>query len=422
MSADREVPGLVRLARMPVDARHDLLDSASVTLASTSDPLTAINLLRREHPQWDADLCSAVLTQYELRVLGARRGLLAPGSQILATPVGLEQASRPEVAARRARMLISTGVRSVIDASAGIGIDACAFAEAGLDVIAIDNDPTTAEVCAANLARVTDSAQVVTADATQPGLLESIGTGRSAASRLSGPIAVFVDPARRSGARPVDGSRAHPERDPERWSPPWSFVESLRDRFEVVAAKAPGSFTPGAGWSCEWLGVADYTAECSLFSSTPDAFVAARQATLLPEASNSDPLTYPARDSSAPVGPVGDYLGEPHPALHRCLPALCQLGCHLVHERSTWLSTDLLTVTQATPGVRWYRVIDTAPIKDMNRCATANGVDAVAIKCKESRTPLSTLRKKIALPDGDRYAIVLTPGSTDAHLVERLDQ
>jgi hypothetical protein len=32
------------------------------------------------------------------------------------------------------------------------------------------------------------------------------------------------------------------------------------------------------------------------------------------------------------------------------------------------------------------------------------------------------LRKKIALPDGDRYAIVLTPGSTDAHLVERLDQ
>jgi len=416
MGAHQDVPGLVRLARIPAHERQDLLAAVSATLASASDPLAAVSGLRRQYPDWDPDLCSAVVAQCELIASGTKRGLIPPDSRILATAVGLEQASRPEVSARRARMLATTGVRSVVDASAGIGMDTCAFVEAGLEVAAIELDPVTAQVCAANVALVSDSVEVTVGDATEPDLLIQI------ASSLPEPVAVFVDPARRSGARPTDGSRARPERDPERWSPPWSFVESLLERFEVVSAKAPGSFTPANQWSCEWIGVADYVAECAVYSRTPDAFQSDRQATLLLDASSTTLPTDPVSgspDPNPPTGPLGRFLGEPHPVFHRALDALCAQGARRIHADSRWITSDDDGALQI-PGVRWYRVLEVSPIKQIQDKARAYGIDALAIKCKESRRPISAIRSLIGLPDGDRYCVVLTSGRSDAILVERI--
>ena len=409
--------GLLALARMSPSARLTLLNA---TPDPRSDPLTAVESLRREHPELGPDLSSAVIAQRSLRYEGIERGLLPADNAWLVTATGLEQASRPAVAARRAAWVAGTGTRSVVDATAGIGMDAAAFAAAGLRVVAVERDPTTAAVCAANLAALDSagSTDVICADSTQPGLLAEL------AVELPPPVAVFVDPARRGPRRPSDGSRAHPERDPERWSPPWSFVESLRATFEIVLAKTPGSFTPDERWSCEWVGVAEYVAECSVFSTTPPGFLSPRQATLLAPIAGADPLTFPAPSAGAlldvPVSPPQGFLGEPHPVFHRSLSALCGLGAQRVHETSTWITTDQVETTRAIPGVRWYRVIDLAPVKDMKRCAIRHGVDAVAIKCKESKTPLNVLRKKVGLPDGDRHAVILTAGTTEAFLVERV--
>lgn len=418
--ADDDFPagasGLLELARMSPSARLTLMNA---TPDPRSDPLTAVESLRREHPELGPDLSSAVIAQRSLSQEGIKRGLLPADGGWLVTATGLEQASRPAVAARRAAWLAATGARSVIDATAGIGMDAAAFAAAGMRVVAVERDPTTAALCAANLATLerVEPIDVMCADSTEPGLLAGL------VAELPAPVAVFIDPARRGPARPKDGSRAHPERDPERWSPPWSFVESLRANFEIVLAKTPGSFTPGDWWSCEWVGVAEYVAECSVFSTTPPGFLSPRQATLLSATSSSEPITLPARSDGAleaPIGPAQAFLGEPHPVFHRCLPVLCELGAHRVHETSNWLTTDRLDSIGAIPGVRWYRVMDSASVNEMNRCAIQHGVHAVAIKCKESKTPLSVLRKKIALPDGDRHAVILTAGTTEAFLVERV--
>lgn len=408
--------GLLELARMSPSARLTLMNA---TPDPRSDPLTAVERLRRNHPELGPDLSSAVIAQRSLSQEGIERGLLPADGGWLVTAAGLEQASRPAVAARRAAWLAATGARSVIDATAGIGMDAAAFATAGMRVVAVERDPTTAALCAANLATLerVEPIDVICADSTESGLLAGL------AAELPAPVAVFIDPARRGPARPSDGSRAHPERDPERWSPPWSFVESLRAKFEIVLAKTPGSFTPDDGWSCEWVGVADYIAECSVFSTTPAGFLSARQATLLPPIPGADPLTFPVNSDASldcPVGPPQAFLGEPHSVFQRCLGALCELGAHRVNEMSNWLTTDQIESIGAIPGVRWYRVIDSAPVKDMKRCAVHHGVSAVAIKCRESKTPLSVLRKKIALPDGDRHAVILTAGTTEAFLVERV--
>ena len=52
--------------------------------------------------------------------------------------------------------------------------------------------------------------------------------------------------------------------------------------------------------------------------------------------------------------------------------------------------------------------------------AAVHGIDAVAIKCRESRRSLSELRESIGLPDGNRYAVVVAGGLNDALLVERV--
>ncbi len=421
MEDDQAVSGLVQLARTPLPERHALLTSA--LSLPTLDPLAAVNTLRREHPDLHPSVCSALVTQQQLLLAGADRGLIDATGLWMTTPVGLEQASRPQVALRRASLLASAGIRSVVDATAGIGVDSHAFARRGMHVVAVEKDPVTSEVCAANLtASLSDvdaATNVITADATEPDLLGSL------AQQLPAPVAVFVDPSRRGSTRPVDGSRARPERDPERWPPPWSFVDSLRSHFDFVAAKAPGSFVPSAAWACEWLGVRDHIVECSVYSTVPPDFLATHQATLLPSVPDSE-ITYaadvphaPSHPSSAqppPVGPLQDYLGEPHPVFRHSLAALCGTTAHAVHPDSHWITSAQPTIE----GVRWYRLLQSVAVKQIANAAHDHGINAVAIKCRESRRSISELRESIELPDGNRYAVVVAAGLDNALLVERV--
>ena len=173
MDDDQDVSGLVHLARTPLPERRALLTSA--LSLPTLDPLAAVSTLRRKYPDLDPSVCSALVTQQQLLLAGADKGLIDATGLWMTTPVGLEQASRPQVAFRRASLLAAAGVRSVVDATAGIGMDSHAFARRGMHVIAVEKDPVTSEVCAANLtatlSEVDAPASVINADATEPDLL-----------------------------------------------------------------------------------------------------------------------------------------------------------------------------------------------------------------------------------------------------------
>ena len=391
---------LVSLARdWPPEERWDLIRPPVGQDATAPDPLQAIAELRRAHPEWSPDFTAAVATQRELIAQGRSRGVIPPGPW-LATRVGLEQSTRLSVARRRADHLVGAGVASVVDLSAGLGVDAWACAEAGLRVVAIERDLLTAELCRANV----PAARVHHAD--------SSAVAVDLADGLPPPVCWLVDPSRRSASLRPDGTRAGPERDPQRWSPPWSFVEDLRGTREWVAAKAPGGFRPGQGWSAEWVGVADYVAECAVYSFPDQALMHPRQATLLGAGVDGSDLTHEVTDGGAPVGTVGDYLGEPHPVFHRALASLCGDTARLVSAESTWITSGAPTI----PGVRWLRVIDTAPLKRMGALARAHGVESVAVKSRESTMSLGAVRSKIGLPDGNEFAVVIARGLPDAIL------
>lgn len=292
----------------------------------------------------------------------------------------------------------------MVDLTAGLGVDTWACTEAGLHVVAVERDRLTAELCRANV----PAAQVHHADCTAVAV--------DLAADLPTPVCWLVDPSRRSAYLRPDGTRAGPERDPERWSPPWSFVEHLRKTRDLVAAKAPGGFTPGDGWSAEWVGVEDYVAECAVYSLPGSPLMHYRQATLLDAGLDARDLTYAVTDAHAPVGELGEYLGEPHPVFHRALADLCGDRAWRISSESTWISTDSPDI----PGTRWLKIVGTAPLKRMRELLQAHGVQAASVKSRESAMSLEGARKRIGVPDGNEFAVVIARGHADAILAQYL--
>ena len=124
------------------------------------DSLAAATALRARFPP---DLAAAALTQVGLR-RSARTKLGDRADSVLFTRAGLEQASRAAVAAHHADRFVAAGVRRVVDLGCGIGADALALLDAGLEVVAVDSDPETAAIAQANLG---DRAEVLVGDAVE---------------------------------------------------------------------------------------------------------------------------------------------------------------------------------------------------------------------------------------------------------------
>lgn len=364
-----------------------------------ADPLAAGTELRRRAPHLSPGEARAALEQAALRHTAAQRhGIDA--SSLLLTRDGLEQATRPVVAAHRAQALRAAGVRRVLDLTGGIGLDAQACVEAGLIVTALERDPGITALLRHNV----PGAEIICADATDllalPPLLAS----------LEPTDAVFVDPARRAhgGPRDLASGRARPERDPERWSPPWSFVADLPHPRVVVKA-APG-FDPPRGWHAQWTSVGRVVVECAVFSWP--LFATSRRAVVL---SDHGSAALDAVDRALPVEPaVGSWLLEPDPAvlaasaqssLLQYQPDLAQLDAG-----STWLTCDAAPVSSLQHLVRAYRVIEIldGSTKDQRRRLRELGIDRLVVKCRDVRRDPQQVLRELRCAEGGSRTLVLT--------------
>ncbi|MDO5682138.1 MAG: class I SAM-dependent methyltransferase [Propionibacteriaceae bacterium] len=380
-------------------------DEALMAAAAQADPgsLAAATALRK---RFEPELAAAALAQDSLR-RRARTKFGENAGALFFTADGLEQATRPDVARWRAERLVTAGVTRVIDLGCGLGTDALAMVDAGLDVVAVERDETTAVLAAANLA---GRAQVRHADATESDLADRT---------------VFCDPARRTGA-----GRTWNVAD---FSPPWPFVTGLLDRPAGACLKlgpgVPHRLLPEETRT-EWVSHRGDLVEACVWSaglSAPRAAVGAyagpgRAAILLPagETLQVDPAA-----PSPSVSEPGRYLHEPDPGVLAAggLPTLAAaMSASRVHPDIAYLTTDNPT---RSPWWTSFEVVQAMPWREreLRRWARDNDIGVLEIKKRGIEIDPAALRRRLKLTGTRSATIVITPtlGAAQVLVVNRLE-
>ncbi|MEU7936315.1 class I SAM-dependent methyltransferase [Microbispora bryophytorum] len=376
-------------------AGRGALDEAVKILADGADPVAAASAMRRSHP---ADLAAAALTQASLRRRAEAK--FGPDAAVMYfTPHGLEQATRPEVAAHRAARIRAAGLPAdgiradggpeggpaVLDVCCGIGGDLLALTRAGCPVDAVDLDPLTVEIARANAAALGLSG------------LAHVRTGDAALTDPGGYGLLFADPARR-GAR----GRTF---DPMAYSPTWPVVLDLVARAPAACLKvAPGipyEFIP-EGAEAEWVSYRGEVKEAAIWTGMGPG---GRRATLLPSGA-----TLTASGAEAETGPVSRYLYEPDGAAvraHLVAEVAALVSGRLVDPRIAYITSDRLVCTE---WASCYEVTDVMPfsLKRLRAVLRERRVGVVTIKKRGSAVDVERLRKDLRLSGGNSAVIVLT--------------
>ena len=318
----------------------------------------------------------------------------ADAEVLLLTADTLEQAGRPELAARRAARLLTGGAAHVADLGCAAGTDTVALARAGASVVAVDRDPVARELTAANAEALglADRVRVVDAD-----VVDLVADGD-----LLGCTAATLDPARRAGGRR--------QLDPDRWSPPWTTVTALLDRLPATVVKvAPGldhDRVPD-GIEAEWVSVGGSIVEALLWGHEPAT--AWRRATLV-DAGHVHEISAAGDPGPAPVAAVRGWLHEPDPALIRSgLMSLVAagLGATLVDPTIAYLTSD---ARADSPWVSSYRVSEVLPfnLKKLKALLRARRVGRVVVKKRGSPIEPETLARQLRGPAPCSAVVVVT--------------
>jgi SAM-dependent methyltransferase len=358
---------------------------AAAAEVTGADPLAAATALRTRGLA--PALAAAALTQADLRIR-AEAKFGAAGAMMFFTRAGLEQATRTVVADRRAARLRAAGVETLADLGCGLGSDALAAARQGIRVHAVDADPLTAALAAAN-AEAAGLAHLVTVEC---------------ADATSVPVerfdAVFADPARRRAGR----GRVM---DPRSWSPPWDFIAALPGRVPRTVLKlAPGIdhalLPPGA--EGEWVSVGGDLVEAAFWCG-PLA-ESARRAILLPSGAElTGSGVEPAR-----VGPVGAYVYDPDPAVvrsHLVAEFAAAIGGRIADPEIAYVYTD--TAVDTVFGRR-LEITDVLPfsLKRLRTLLRERGVGRLEIRKRGSALEPEQLRRDLRLSGSAAASLVLT--------------
>lgn len=348
--------------------------------------------------QFEPELAALASTQAELRIRArAKFGQDAHG--LLFTPTGLEQATRLPVARWRAQELLRRGVTRMVDLGCGLGIDALAAGQAGIEVVGVELDEITAAAAAHNLATVGGS--VLVGDVEQAGDLHR-GRGDS--------TVVFVDPARRTAR-----GRSW---NPEDLSPPWNFVQTLMNGPEQFAAKLGPGIDRGLlppTLDRAWVSVNGDVVEASLF--TPIAHRAPHSGAVR-LGDRPDQLWAPT-DALAPdpgVGPLRTHLYEPDGALSRArlVGTLAEREgwtLNRLHPQIAYLGSDEVI---DSPWLRGYAVIDVLDhsTKALRAWVRANDIGVLEIKKRGVDIDPAQLRRDLRPRGGRMATLVLSPTPT----------
>lgn len=367
------------------------LARAAALLADRTDVVAALTRLRAE---FGAELGGPAWGVARQRAR-ARPAFGADADRLLFTGDTLEQAGRPELAARRAARLLAGGATTAVDLGCASGTDAVALARAGASVVAVDRDPVARELTAHNAGVLGLPVEVRDGDVVD---LVAAASG----GRVAGCEAAVLDPARRAHGRRIT--------DPDGWSPAWSTVTALLDAVPRCVVKvAPGLDHDRVpeGVEAEWVSVGGSIVEASLWGRGVSSTW--RRATVV-RAGAVHELTADADPGRAPVADPRGWLHEPDPAVIRSglvATVAAQLGATLVDDQIAYLTSD---APVDSPWVSSYRVTDVLPfsVKRLRALLRERGIGRVVVKKRGSAVEPEALVKQLRGKGEGRAVVVVT--------------
>lgn len=399
---------------------------------ATVDTLKLAERLRADG--YAPGVVNSVLTQLKLRSQAeVKFGPFV--DQMIFTDAGLQQATSLQVAAHHARRFARAGVGEVVDLGAGLGADALAIAGLDIPVTAVEIDETTAAATTINLMAF-PHAKVQVADA-----MDWVHDHPADEHTTRG---FWLDPARRK-------TRSHGTVrifDPEGFSPPLSFVESLADAGHAVGVKLGPALAHNVipdNAEAQWVSLHGSVVEAVLwFNMVQRSDV--RRAALVITISGAAELTSATDFGASPDVPIEGidgatgYLYEPDGSIIRAGlitdlmlehfmgedPANASGGRQL-DEHIAYFCSDAYVETPFATG---YRIIEVLPykIKALRRYIQEHGVTRLDIKKRgvdvapeelrrtlmqgqNSKKPASGEHLTLVLTrvGDERYAIVVQP-------------
>jgi hypothetical protein len=234
------------------------------------------------------------------------------------------------------------------------------------------------------------------------------------AADLTGVRAVFVDPARRSGARRFS---------PGASEPPLDWCLALAERVPAVAVKAapglPTELVP-PGWEIEFVADGRDLKEAALYSPALTSGTS-RRATVLLAGAAGPAATLAGEPDTADTGArmvsdPGAFLYDPSPAVTRA-GLVGTLGRHL----EAWQIDPMIAFLTSdqpvdTPFARLLRIETSLPF-DVRRLAAqlrAMGISALDLRRRGLAGDVDTLRRRLLpdrrelVPGGPAVTVVMT--------------
>jgi len=393
-------PGRALLERTTEFARASDFDLAQTALR--------LKKLRLDHPTETINTALDIVAARHKA--GPRLGPEAAG--LLMTTRSVEQASRPEIAARHAARF--RGVSRLLEIGTGAGFDTAALAGAATSVVSLEPDPVLAEMARHNLAtRGIANVTVITTT-----LEEYLALADRAPFD-----AVFADPSRRDdgGARMKTGSD---------YRPPLNLVMSLGCSGPCGIKVSPAiNLDLPAGWTREFIGFGAECLEQTAWRGLGDPAVTVHLAdhkhTWSP-APNTPPVNY-----TPPDAPLTGFLVDPHPALSRSGELESFYAAHGIAALDPACGYGIARSAPSTsPFYRAFRIIESAPYRPRElagRLAGLGWTSRTEIKKRGVDEDPDEVRKMLRLKKTasarDPYGVVLLArrgDTTVAILAERI--
>ena len=352
---------------------------------TSSNQLSIIDRYRKAG--FDKDLVTFALNQAGYIQRGRQKfGELA--KEMLFTESGLEQATRKEVAAWHASKFVAAGIASVTDLGAGIGSDAISFAEAGLEVQAVELHPDAYLALSHNLKQF-PNAKAIQGDA----VTIDIATA-----------GIWLDPARRDQDRK---SLTVQRLEPSMFSPNLDFVFDVAKKYPSGIKLAPGfphELIP-QDLEANWVSNQGDLVELTLWSK-PLGVPGVKKAILVGE----QVLEFEGTGQLPGFGPLGSYIYEPDVSLirsHLMGDFANQNNLWLIAENIAYLTSNELVVS---PWLKSYEVIQSLPldVKQIKAYCQRNDIGSLEIKKRGVDITPEALRPKLGLKGAGVATLILT--------------